>query len=208
MRGDDDADPNSQRIGIGNPTFCAFDYGDAPNTYGTLLARWRPPRSRHPQPLARRQPAGRRRRTASRAAARRRPTTLTRHRRRRRRGRRRLGLPGLPEQRHLHGVGDARRTALRARPAPSWSATSTGTATATSPTPNERSATDDVPAGNADPTAFAVTWSSGAGQLRRHDLDLRPLPHLDRHGSGRCRPPAWRRTARSRTIRSPPARCR
>jgi hypothetical protein len=38
MRGDDDADPASQRIGIGSPSFCAFDYGDAPNSYGTQLA--------------------------------------------------------------------------------------------------------------------------------------------------------------------------
>jgi len=38
MRGDDFSNPGSQRIGIGNPTFCAFDYGDAPDTYGTLLS--------------------------------------------------------------------------------------------------------------------------------------------------------------------------
>lgn len=38
MMGNDFADPASQRIGIGNPNFCAFDFGDAPATYGTTLA--------------------------------------------------------------------------------------------------------------------------------------------------------------------------
>jgi subtilisin-like proprotein convertase family protein len=38
MEGDDVADPDEQRIGIGNATWCCFDYGDAPNTYGTQLS--------------------------------------------------------------------------------------------------------------------------------------------------------------------------
>lgn len=38
MRGDDFGNPNSQRIGIGDLTWCAFDFGDAPNSYGGLLS--------------------------------------------------------------------------------------------------------------------------------------------------------------------------
>jgi subtilisin-like proprotein convertase family protein len=38
LRGDDFADPAEQRIGVGDPFYCAFDYGDAPSTYGTTLA--------------------------------------------------------------------------------------------------------------------------------------------------------------------------
>jgi subtilisin-like proprotein convertase family protein len=38
MVGDDWATPAEQRIGIGDPTFCAFDFGDAPDTYHTTLA--------------------------------------------------------------------------------------------------------------------------------------------------------------------------
>ncbi len=37
MRGDDFSNPAEQRIGIGNPTFCAYDFGDAPNSYGDQL---------------------------------------------------------------------------------------------------------------------------------------------------------------------------
>ncbi len=32
------SNPNEQRIGIADATWCAFDFGDAPNTYGTTLA--------------------------------------------------------------------------------------------------------------------------------------------------------------------------
>lgn len=35
--GDDFSDPAAQRVGIGNPSLCAFDFGDAPATYGTTL---------------------------------------------------------------------------------------------------------------------------------------------------------------------------
>jgi subtilisin-like proprotein convertase family protein len=38
LRGDDFTNPNSQRIGIGNPTWCAYDYGDAPSSYGSQLS--------------------------------------------------------------------------------------------------------------------------------------------------------------------------
>ena len=38
LRGDDFNDPAEQRIGVGDPYYCAFDYGDAPSTYGTTLA--------------------------------------------------------------------------------------------------------------------------------------------------------------------------
>ncbi len=38
IRGDDFTDPAEQRIGIGNPTFCAYDFGDAPNSYGDQLS--------------------------------------------------------------------------------------------------------------------------------------------------------------------------
>ena len=38
MAGDDWADPGQQWTGIGNPLWCTYDYGDAPDTYGTLLA--------------------------------------------------------------------------------------------------------------------------------------------------------------------------
>ena len=38
MRGDDFGNPNSQRIGIGNVSWCAFDFGDAPNSYGDALS--------------------------------------------------------------------------------------------------------------------------------------------------------------------------
>lgn len=38
MMGDDFTNPAQQRIGIGNPTFCAYDYGDAPSTYGSALS--------------------------------------------------------------------------------------------------------------------------------------------------------------------------
>lgn len=31
-------DPVQQVVGIGDPNFCAYDYGDAPSSYGTLLA--------------------------------------------------------------------------------------------------------------------------------------------------------------------------
>lgn len=36
--GDDFADPTQQFIGIGDPYWCAFDLGDAPDTYGTSIA--------------------------------------------------------------------------------------------------------------------------------------------------------------------------
>jgi subtilisin-like proprotein convertase family protein len=35
---DEPATPNTQRIGLSDAQFCAFDYGDAPNTYGTQLS--------------------------------------------------------------------------------------------------------------------------------------------------------------------------
>ena len=38
LRGDDFADPAEQRIGVGDPFWCTYDFGDAPNTYGTSLA--------------------------------------------------------------------------------------------------------------------------------------------------------------------------
>jgi len=38
MRGDDFGNPNSQRIGIGSVSWCAFDFGDAPNSYGDALS--------------------------------------------------------------------------------------------------------------------------------------------------------------------------
>ncbi len=34
-QGDDNTNPNSQRIGIGNPVMCAYDFGDAPTGYGS-----------------------------------------------------------------------------------------------------------------------------------------------------------------------------
>ncbi len=38
MAGDAFADPGIQYVSIGDALFCSADYGDAPNTYGTLLA--------------------------------------------------------------------------------------------------------------------------------------------------------------------------
>jgi subtilisin-like proprotein convertase family protein len=38
MEGDDWSNPAEQRIGIGNATWCAYDFGDAPNTYGDQLS--------------------------------------------------------------------------------------------------------------------------------------------------------------------------
>lgn len=38
MMGNDFTNPAQQRIGIGNPTFCAYDYGDAPTSYGSALS--------------------------------------------------------------------------------------------------------------------------------------------------------------------------
>ena len=38
MRGDDFTNPNSQRIGIGNVSWCGFDFGDAPSSYGDMLS--------------------------------------------------------------------------------------------------------------------------------------------------------------------------
>jgi len=35
--GDDFVPSENQYIGFGNPFFCAFDFGDAPNSYGTML---------------------------------------------------------------------------------------------------------------------------------------------------------------------------
>lgn len=37
--GDDFADPAQQFVGFGTALYCAFDYGDAPSTYGTATAR-------------------------------------------------------------------------------------------------------------------------------------------------------------------------
>ena len=133
MRGDDDADPNSQRIGIGTPSFCAFDFGDAPNTYGTLLAGGARHVLGNREALAGRQPAGRRIATVS--------------RRRRATADDLAAIGGVddedgvatfaacPNNGTYSVIGERfGRRALRVRTARS-AATSTGTATATSPTP-------------------------------------------------------------------------
>ncbi len=38
MMGNDFTNPAQQRIGIGSPTFCAYDFGDAPSSYGSILS--------------------------------------------------------------------------------------------------------------------------------------------------------------------------